>query len=475
MTEVNLQDVSSFYLSATPAEIHSRMKAGELKIAVYGLGHVGSSIASVWLRAGAHVIGLDKSHKVIQNAEKGTTHIPEPGVNEAFSKGIRENRFKVFENESQVPDHCAFKIICVPVLAKDGKADLTSVKEVAGTIAPHLSKGDIVALNPSVPPGTTEELLIPILEQKNCNSLRAERDFYVIYNPERIYVGRAIEDIEKNYPAIVAGVGNLSLEIGIKLYSIIFNKGVKAMSNIRAAEAEKLFEGVYRDANIAIANELAKICDRLGVDFWEVKAAANSQRFCQLHDPGIGVGGACIPIYPQFVLQAAEKVKAEGSLIRLSRSINDSMPSYAVKRAISLLKREGKHRKTLACAVVTLLGLAFRGDVSDTRFSPTYSVINELRKYGILEIRVHDPFVIQDPVLESEEKIVLYSDIKKALAGADLVIVVANHSEYRMLNPEIMGDAVVYDGRRILNDAFITNEQVVYESIGTGSLHSLKQ
>jgi UDP-N-acetyl-D-mannosaminuronate dehydrogenase len=151
------------------------------------------------------------------------------------------------------------------------------------------------------------------------------------------------------------------------------------------------------------------------------------------------------------------------------------MPSYAVKRAISLLKREGKHKKTPAGAVITLLGLAFRGDVSDTRLSPTYSVINELKKYSILEIRIHDPFVIRDPILESEEKIVLYSDIKKALAGADLVIVVANHSEYRMLNPEIMGDAVVYDGRRILNDAFITNEQVVYESIGTGSSHSLRQ
>ena len=473
MTEVNL-DISSFWLSATPSEIHARMKSGEPKIAIYGLGHVGSSIASVWLRAGAHVAGLDKSQRVIKNASIGMTHIPEPGVSKAFSEGIRENRFKAFESESQIPEHCSIKIICVPVLANNRKADLTAVEEVAGALALNLQKGDIVVLNPSVPPGTTEQVLVPVLEQKNAYSLRAERDFYVIYNPERIYVGRAIEDIEHNYPAIVAGVGNVSLDIGIKLFSIIFKKGVKAMTNIRAAEAEKLFEGVYRDANIAIANELAKICDGLGVDFWEVRAAANSQRFCSIHEPGIGVGGACIPVYPQFVLEAAEKINAEGNLIKLARSINDSMPNYAVKRAMKLLKRHGKRRKTPSDAIVTLLGLAFRGNVSDTRLSPTYSVINELKKYNVLEIRIHDPLVSWDSTIENEEKAVLYSDIKKALAGADLVIVVANHSEYRRLKPDIMKDAVVYDGRRILDNAFITNKEVVYESLGNGQKNHLK-
>jgi nucleotide sugar dehydrogenase len=466
MTEVNLEDVSSVFLSESSTEIRKRMKSGELKIAIYGLGHVGSSIASVWLRAGAHVIGLDKSQSIVKNASNGITHIPEPGVNEAFSEGIREKRFKAFENESQIQQHCAFKIICVPVLSKDQKADLTAVEEVAKALALRLQKGDVIALNPSVPPGTTEEVLVPILEQKNIHSLRVEKDFYVIYNPERIYVGRAIEDIEQNYPAIVAGAGKLSLQIGIKLYSIVFNRGVRAMTNIRTAEAEKLFEGVYRDANIALANELAKICDRLGIDFWEVQTGANSQPFCHIHDPGIGVGGACIPVYPQFVLEAAKKVNAEGDLIRLARSINDDMPRYAVERAMALLGRHrklGKHH-----LIITLLGLAFRGNVSDTRLSPTYSVINELKKYDVSEIRIHDPLVQRDPIVEKEENVVLYSDIKKAMAGADLVIVVANHSEYQSLNPDVIRNAVVYDGRRVLSDNFKHNKKVLYESLGMG-------
>jgi len=466
MTEVNLEDASSVFLSESSTEIRKRMKSGELKIAVYGLGHVGSSIASVWLRAGAHVIGLDKSQSIVKNASNGITHIPEPGVNEAFREGIREKRFKAFENESQIQQHCAFKIICVPVLSKDQKADLTAVEEVAKALALHLQKGDVVALNPSVPPGTTEEVLVPILEQKNKHSLKVEKDFYVIYNPERIYVGRAIEDIEQNYPAIVAGAGKLSLQIGIKLYSIVFKRGVRAMTNIRTAEAEKLFEGVYRDANIALANELAKICDRLGIDFWEVQTAANSQPFCHIHDPGMGVGGACIPVYPQFVLEAAKKVNAKGDLIRLARSINDDMPRYAVERAMALLERHRNLREHPL--VITLLGLAFRGNVSDTRLSPTYSVIDELKKYDVSEIRIHDPLVQRDPIVEKEENVVLYSDIKKAMAGADLVIVVANHNEYRSLNPDVIRNAVVYDGRRVLSDNFKNNKKVLYELLGMG-------
>ncbi|HEY7570674.1 MAG TPA: nucleotide sugar dehydrogenase [Nitrososphaeraceae archaeon] len=467
MAGVNLEGVESVFLTASAEEIHEKLKHGELKIAIYGLGHVGSSIASVWLRAGAHVIGFDKSQDIVKAASNGTTHIPEPGVSEAFTKGIKEKRFMAFEDESQAPGRCTIKIICVPVLSKGQKADLTAVKEVASAIASHLHRGDLVVLNPSVPPGTTEEVLIPILEQKNISSLKAESDFYVVYNPERLYVGRAIEDIERNYPAIVAGVGKISSLIGTKFYSIVFKRGVRTMSNIRTAEAEKLFEGVYRDVNIAVANELAKICDALGFDFREVQSAANSQPFCHIHDAGIGVGGACIPVYPQFVLEAARKANTDGTLIKLARSLNDSMPRYAVDRAMTLLRLHRTRQKK--SPVITLLGLAFRGNVSDTRLSPTYSVIEELNRYEYSEIRVHDPLVKKDPVLEQKKKIVLYSDINKAIAGSDLVIVVANHNEYRNLNPGDMKNSVIYDGRGILNKSFANDKDTIYESLGMGS------
>lgn len=225
----------------------SSIRSGELKIAVYGLGHVGAPIASAWLRIGAHVIGVDKSPNIIKNARNGRTHIPEPGVAEAFVAGIKESRFSLYRDPVKASRDASFKIICVPVLASDGTAELAAVKDVTRSIAMGMKRGDIVALTPSVPPGTTEEIVLPILEEcgtKQGRNLRVEKDFYLLYNPERIYEGRAIEDIEERYPAIVAGAGPKSLEIGVQLYSLISKRGVMKMRNIRTAEAEKLFEGV---------------------------------------------------------------------------------------------------------------------------------------------------------------------------------------------------------------------------------------
>ena len=243
-------------------QIERKIRRGELKVAVCGLGHVGSAMASVWLRAGAHVIGIDKSPQVLNYAREGKTHLPEPGVTEAYSEGIRAGRFTVYDDLMQASHDSYLKLICVPVLSRDGTADLTSLKEVASEVGKGLKKGDVVSVNPSVPPGTTEGFICKILEDKS-SGLSVDSDFSLLYNPERIYEGRAIEDIEERYPAIIAGAGPNSTRVGKELYSLIFKKGVLIMSSIRAAEAEKLFEGVYRDVNIALANELAKLCEKI--------------------------------------------------------------------------------------------------------------------------------------------------------------------------------------------------------------------
>src|ERR687890_433414 len=301
------------------SDLAKRVRSGEFKIAVYGLGHVGSPLASSWLRAGDHLIGVDNSSEVLENARKGRTHIYEPGVNEAFSKGLKEKRFFVYGDPLKGSQDSHFKLICVPVLLTHSfSADLSAVKQVATAIGQGLKKGDVVSLNPSVPPGTSEDVVLPILE--NESGLKVERDFYMVYNPERIYEGRAIEDIETRYPAVVAAAGAKSLEIGTKFYSLVAKKGVIKISNIRTAEAEKLVEGVDRDVNIALANEMAKFCEKAGVDFWEAREAANSQPFCHIHKPGVGVGGACIPVYPQFVLYAAKKSRVDCRIISLGRN-----------------------------------------------------------------------------------------------------------------------------------------------------------
>lgn len=426
------------------ADLARRIRSGEVRIAVYGLGHVGSPLASSWLRAGAHLIGVDNSSQVLENARKGRTHISEPGVNEAFSKGLKEKRFFVYGDPLKASQDSQFKLICVPVLLTDSfSADLSAVKQVATAIGQGLKKGDVVSLNPSVPPGTSQDIVLPILEEKS--GLKVERDFYMVYNPERIYEGRAIEDIEVRYPAIVAGAGAKSLEIGAKLYSLVAKKGVIKMSNIRTAETEKLLEGVYRDVNIALANEMAKFCEKAGVDFWEARKAANSQPFCHIHKPGVGVGGACIPVYPQFILHAANLSGVECKIVSFGRNVNDAMPAYCVEQAMKLIDRSDDVSKV----TVALLGLGFRGDVSDTRLSPTYKVIEELKKLKVKEIRVHDPVVTRDPNLSPD--IMLTSDLSKAVKNADLVMLISDHAEYQNITNEDLNSAPVYDGRGSLD------------------------
>ena len=429
-------------------EMAQKIYKGEFKIAVYGLGHVGSAMASVWLRAGAHVIGIDKSPTVLNYAREGKTHLPEPGVGDAYGEGIKSGKFIVCDNLERASQESHLKMICVPVLFKDGSADLSSLKEVASDVGKGLKKGDMVAVNPSVPPGTTEDVICKILEDKS-SGLLVERDFYLIYNPERIYEGRAIEDIELRYPAVIAGAGPKSTQAGMELYSLIFKKGILTMSSIRAAEAEKLFEGVYRDVNIALSNELAKLCEKLGVDFWEAREAANSQPFCNLHKPGVGVGGACIPVYPQFVIDMAKRLRSDCEIIARSRTMNNSMPTYCVNEAVQLLNESGK--KSIANSIVTLLGLSFRGGVSDTRLSPTYDVIQEFLNLGVKEIRIHDPLVAKDSSLSGYPiKISLTTDIHEALQHADLVFLVADHPEYSLLDQKMLHGVPLYDGRGIL-------------------------
>jgi hypothetical protein len=437
---------------------------GDFKIAIYGLGHVGSAMASVWLRAGAHVIGIDKSPAVLEHARKGRTNLPEPGVNEAYREGIDSGRFSIYENLQRASRDSYMKMICVPVLSRNGSADLSALKEVASEVGKGLKKGDLVAVNPSVPPGTTEDVICRILE-RNSSGLRVEEDFFLLYNPERIYEGRAIEDIEMRYPAIIAGAGPKSTKAGMKLFPLISKKGIMRMTSIRAAETEKLFEGVYRDVNIALSNELSKLCERLGVDYWEIREAANSQPFCNLHKPGVGVGGACIPVYPQFVLGTAKRLKVNCNITELSRLTNNSMPSHCVQEAVKLLNELGK--KSILNSIITLLGLSFRGGVSDTRLSPTYDVVHEFINQKVKEIRIHDPLVVEDPRLSNYPiNIILTSDMAKALQNTDLVFIVADHSEYSLLDQKIFNGVPVYDGRGILRKSHQLNS--MRKTIGMG-------
>ncbi len=425
--------------------------------AVYGLGNVGGPIAAAWLRAGAKVVGVDISKKLLMDIQKGKSHEKEPFVSETFSDGLENNQFSITSNGIKASKRSDIKIIAVPVGLVKQQIDLRALINVTENISLGLKKGDAVIISPSLSPGTTKNIVLPILEKNS--KLKGDRDFYLIYNPERIFEGRALQDIEENYPAIVSGLGKQSLAFGSELLKIISKKGIIEMSSLANAEAEKLFEGVYRDVNIALANELADFCEKVGVNYWEARKGANSQPFCHLHYPGTGVGGLCIPVYPRFVINAAKNVKTHLKMVEFARKTNDSMPKKCVIDALVLLR---KHRIDPKGKRIAVLGLGFRGEVTDTRLSPTYDVVNEFIAKGCT-VAIHDPYIFEDTNLPTSVR--LSSDLKEVTKNASLVFISSDHKSYSKLNSKSFSNTkkplLVFDGRNILDKNNFENSSIM--------------
>jgi nucleotide sugar dehydrogenase len=437
-------------------KIKSDIKKHKIIFSIYGLGNVGAPIAAVWLRAGAKVIGVDISTNLLNDIKNGSSHKKEPFVSKVFTNGINNKSFSITNDGITASKNSDVKIIIVPVAISKGKADFNALISVSKSISKGLKKGDTVIVCPSLPPNTTEKIILPLLEQGS--NLKGEKDFYLIYNPERIYEGRAIADIEKNYPAIIAGLGKKSIKRGSSLLKIISQKGVLELSSLATAEAEKLFEGVYRDVNIALANELTEYCEKIGINYWEIKNAANSQPYCHLHYPGTGVGGLCIPVYPKIILESANTIGTKMEIVQKARKFNDLMPKKCVISSLKFLQKNKKIGKNVKIAV---LGLGFRGDVTDSRLSPTYDVVKEFLKQKF-EVTVHDPYIFQDKKLP--KKVLLTKNFDLAISNADLIFISTDHKIYSKLDSDSFNDTkkplLIFDGRNILNKPKFQNNLI---------------
>jgi len=430
-----------------------RAFSGQCLVSIYGAGYVGLSLAAVYVRKGLRIILVDIDEHRLKMISEGRFNFVERDVEEAIVKGLREGRVYLTSNGVEASRESCIKVVTVPVYFNwSGKRySFDALINVSRTIGLGLKRDDLVIIESSVPPGTTFEIVKPILEE--TSRLRVEHDFYLAYSPERIFVGRAVKDIEENYPKIVSGVGSKSLELVAGFYGRIAVKGVIKLSNTTAAEFEKLAEGIYRDVNIALANELALAALRLGIDYYEVREAANSQPYCHLHLPGPGVGGYCIPLYPYFVMNKLLMKGFVMDLTRTARFLNENMPLnivMLVEQAAALLDFNPSSSK------VVVLGDAFRGDVDDTRNSPSHDIVSLLKGRGFNNIVVHDPYVSHDDFLEKLE-IVLSRDLASALRGSHIVIVATRHSQYRGLRVSDVlrfsgGEPLIIDTVNYLHD-----------------------
>jgi nucleotide sugar dehydrogenase len=353
-------------------KITDAFKRGELTVAVYGLGKMGLPLAAIFASKGAKVIGADVNEEVVMKINQGINHVKgEPGLDELVEENVKRGRLKATTDLVKAAKDSDVMIILVPAfLDENNESDLGIVKSVSEDIAKGIEKGDFVIVETTVPPGTTDRVVRQILEKSGLN---AGEDFGMAHCPERTSSGRAIEDILGAYPKVVGGIDKKSTDTAEAIYRIINEKGVIPVTSSTEAEMVKIAEGLYRDVNIALANELALISERCGADVFEVIKTANTQPFCNLHRPGAGVGGHCIPVYPWFVMNE------ETRLIRTAREVNDSMPGHVVDKVSKTLNDHGENIKD---SNVLVAGLVYRPGVKETYHTPAREVIKKLRKLG---------------------------------------------------------------------------------------------
>lgn len=392
------------------------------KIAVFGLGKMGLPLAVVFAHRGFDVTGVDINAKVAERVNAGKNPIyGEKNLSDLLMKAVEGKKFRATTDGILASSETDIKIIIVPTFLNEKKEpDLNIIKNVAVKIGKGLKKGDIVILESTAPPGTTRNVIGRILEKES--KLKLNKDFSIAHCPERTNSGSAIADITGRInPKIIGASDRKTTRILKMIYGIINKKGVVAVRDLETAEMVKISEMVYRDVKIAYANTLALICDQLKISAKELIAAANTDAGCEILNPGPGVGGHCIPVYPYFVFS---KVKNKLDLLKSARHINDSMSTYVIKLASEALEEKGKKLKD---SNVLILGISYRGGVKETRLSPGIKICKEISK------KCRKVFVF-DPLFTEREAIKMGLKYKKDFRDIDCIIITAEHDQFRKIN-----------------------------------------
>lgn len=312
-------------LSLEPGEIAVRIRDGALTIGVVGLGWMGLPTACLYAEAGARVIGADMNPKVVERISKGDSPIDETGLSTMLKKAVRAGKLTVTTSTEETAANSDILFIVVPTMIdRQKRADYSAVEDVCASIGKGIKNGSLVIFESTCGPGVTERLVKSTIEK--YSGLIGGQGFGLAYSPIRAMGGRALQDMQ-TYPKIVGGIEKKSLEAACAALSVIVKGELIRVREIKTAELSKLFETIYRDVNIALANEFALFCEEVGVDYVEAMKAANSQPYSHLHATGVGVGGHCLPVYPYLLATEAYALDAKLRIVLDARRINDLMPS----------------------------------------------------------------------------------------------------------------------------------------------------
>lgn len=418
-----------------------------MKICIIGLGYIGLPTAAMFAGAGLDTLGVDKYEKIVDSLNKGETLVEEEGLQALVSRVVSQGKLKA----STKPDQADVFIITVPTpISEDKKADMSYVASATEAIVPFLRPGNTVILESTSPVGTVNDLMVPILEK---SGLKIGEEIYLGHSPERVIPGNILKELVEN--SRIAGGINEKSSLRIKDIYEIFVKGEIYITDARTAELCKTAENTFRDVNIAFANELATICESVGVDVWEAIELCNKHPRVNILQPGPGVGGHCIAVDPWFI---AEKEPDRSKLIKMSRDINDSMPDYVAKDIMGILQG-------IEDPVVTILGISYKPDVGDTRESPLLHLFDILSGMGVY-VRTYDPHASQESILKES--------LEDALSESDLLVLGVHHKEFKNLPLKdlagLMRNKNIFDTRNYIDEKEALASGFNYYLLGRGEI-----
>ncbi|MBZ9570440.1 nucleotide sugar dehydrogenase [Methanobrevibacter sp. TMH8] len=408
-----------------------------MKICIIGQGYIGLPTATLFADNGCEVVGVDINQDLIDDLNKSIVHIEEPGLKEKLNLAITNKNYSA----STKPEKSDVFIITVPTPTNtdDLSCDLSYVISACETIIPYLEKGNIVIIESTIAPMSTDNIIKPIFEKEG---FKVGKDLYLAHCPERVLPGKIMEELINN-DRIVGGITPKCSNKAANIYET-FVKGKIMKTEAKTAEMSKCMENTFRDVNIALANELTKVCSKIGVNALDVIELANKHPRVNIHSPGPGVGGHCLAIDPYFIYAQAPE---EAKLIKLARDINNSMPQFVVDKTKEILK-EVENPK------IAILGVAYKGNTGDIRESPALKVCEILENEGF-EINIHDPHVKNEN----------YYGFKEAIEDADICIVLSDHFEFKNLDFNLMSEKmrnpIIFDTKNLIKDVSNNNLKII--------------
>jgi len=443
-------------------EVVESLESKTLRVCVIGIGRIGLPTALSFAKSGLNTVGVDINESLIENINNGIFPLKdEPGYDEIFNEVIKNKKFSATTNISEIVPNSDLILLSLPTpMDDDNIPDYSALRNVAAQLTDLVSTNSLVIVESTIEPGFIEDEMVSIITKSN--RLEVEKNFFIGVCPENANPGEILHDFT-NLPRLVGGINNDITQIIKKIYDYVFSVELIEMPNCKTANAVKLTTNVFRDINIAFVSELSLMFEKLGIDTNKVLEAAKMKYNFQVHYPGAGVGGPCLPINSYQLLNTAKRTGSNLSIIESGRKINEKMPEHVIKLITDAFS---ENQKSIQNSTILILGVSYKPNVKDIQLTPAEEIIKKLQNLGA-KIQIFDPYFKSQNVFG----ITVVDNIENVISNVDASIIVTAHDEFKKLEIDIflkMINPILIDTRGIIDPVLAKNKKLIFRGLGRG-------